>query len=411
LSAARADVGDLDTAVQLGRAAVGAAPDAYGRAMATAYLGIVLIQAGHYGDAISIAADGGGDARLAGLDRSFGAYFDSEVVEALIRAGRWDEADTVIARRFAAGIDAFHPGRARMLVTTAILTARRGDIERAKALLADARSRPVDAFHEPLIEAATAEAHLAVGDWPAAASAAEAGWSAASGRRPWWEVRFAMLSVCAEVEQALDAIAAQSPVDIAAVVARLAGRIDGAEGALDGLPVAPVVDVQLRHARAALTLLTGPDPAAWADVAARWDALPERWMACDARVREADAWFTTGDAARTATALRAAHVIALELSSAVLLGRVEAVSRRTRISVESAELLVVDERSADRLGLTPREAEVLGLVAAGRTNRQIGEVLYVSEKTASVHVSNILRKLGVATRVEAAAVAQRLGLG
>jgi DNA-binding NarL/FixJ family response regulator len=74
-------------------------------------------------------------------------------------------------------------------------------------------------------------------------------------------------------------------------------------------------------------------------------------------------------------------------------------------------LVTIDERSADRLGLTPREAEVLGLVAAGRTNRQIGEQLYVSEKTASVHVSNILRKLGVTTRVEAAAVAQRLGLG
>ena len=49
------------------------------------------------------------------------------------------------------------------------------------------------------------------------------------------------------------------------------------------------------------------------------------------------------------------------------------------------------------------------MVAAGRTNREIGERLYVSEKTASVHVSNILRKLGVSSRVDAAAVAQRLG--
>ena len=64
----------------------------------------------------------------------------------------------------------------------------------------------------------------------------------------------------------------------------------------------------------------------------------------------------------------------------------------------------------DHLGLTPREAEVLTLVAAGQTNREIGERLYVSEKTASVHVSNILRKLGVNSRVDAAAVAQRLGV-
>jgi DNA-binding NarL/FixJ family response regulator len=60
--------------------------------------------------------------------------------------------------------------------------------------------------------------------------------------------------------------------------------------------------------------------------------------------------------------------------------------------------------------LTARETEVLNLVAAGHTNRQIGAQLFVSEKTAGVHVSNILRKLGVTSRVDAAAVAQRLQL-
>jgi DNA-binding CsgD family transcriptional regulator len=68
------------------------------------------------------------------------------------------------------------------------------------------------------------------------------------------------------------------------------------------------------------------------------------------------------------------------------------------------------DSEASRLGLTPREAEVLALVAIGRTNRQIGEELFISEKTASVHVSRILAKLGVAGRGEAAAVAHRLGL-
>ena len=60
--------------------------------------------------------------------------------------------------------------------------------------------------------------------------------------------------------------------------------------------------------------------------------------------------------------------------------------------------------------LTAREDEVLELVAAGKTNRQIAEALFISEKTASVHVSNILRKLEVSTRGEAAATAYRLGL-
>ncbi|WP_435842785.1 helix-turn-helix domain-containing protein, partial [Streptomyces hygroscopicus] len=65
---------------------------------------------------------------------------------------------------------------------------------------------------------------------------------------------------------------------------------------------------------------------------------------------------------------------------------------------------------AEELGLTPRERDVLRLVAAGRSNRQIAEQLFISPKTASVHVSNILAKLGVSGRGEAAAVAHRLRL-
>ena len=68
------------------------------------------------------------------------------------------------------------------------------------------------------------------------------------------------------------------------------------------------------------------------------------------------------------------------------------------------------ESPAEQLGLTPRELEVLLLVAAGRTNREIGAELFMSDKTASVHVSRILSKLEVGGRVEAAAVAHRLGL-
>ena len=61
-------------------------------------------------------------------------------------------------------------------------------------------------------------------------------------------------------------------------------------------------------------------------------------------------------------------------------------------------------------GLTPREAEVLGLLAQGRTNKQIGAELYISEKTASVHVSNIIAKLGANGRTEAVAIAAARGL-
>ncbi|MYV68164.1 hypothetical protein GT043_19935, partial [Streptomyces sp. SID2131] len=68
------------------------------------------------------------------------------------------------------------------------------------------------------------------------------------------------------------------------------------------------------------------------------------------------------------------------------------------------------EPGDDAFGLTRREQDVLRLVAAGRTNRQIAEELFISPKTASVHVSHILAKLGVAGRGEAAALAHRLHL-
>ena len=69
-----------------------------------------------------------------------------------------------------------------------------------------------------------------------------------------------------------------------------------------------------------------------------------------------------------------------------------------------------DRDTAAALGLTNRELEVLQLLADGRTNRQIADELFITPKTASVHVSRILMKLGVSNRAAAAAVAHRIGL-
>jgi DNA-binding NarL/FixJ family response regulator len=88
----------------------------------------------------------------------------------------------------------------------------------------------------------------------------------------------------------------------------------------------------------------------------------------------------------------------------------DALVRRARIKLEDVPEPALEPRDEIPLGLTPREHEVLLLVAEGRTNREIGELLFMSEKTASVHVSRILAKLDVGSRVEAAAVAHRLGL-
>ena len=110
-------------------------------------------------------------------------------------------------------------------------------------------------------------------------------------------------------------------------------------------------------------------------------------------------------AVMAAGAAREAHTVALRLGAGPLREGVEALARRGRLDL--GEVPVPSDGAA---GLTPRELEVLRLVAAGRSNQQIADALYISRKTASVHVSHILAKLGVHTRVEAAAAAHRLGL-
>jgi DNA-binding NarL/FixJ family response regulator len=102
------------------------------------------------------------------------------------------------------------------------------------------------------------------------------------------------------------------------------------------------------------------------------------------------------------------------LGSAWLAEEVESLAARARLQLgaDGAEALPSsgDEADEDPFGLTPRERDVLALVAAGATNREIGEQLHMAEKTASVHVSRILAKLNVRSRTEAAAVAHRQGL-
>jgi DNA-binding NarL/FixJ family response regulator len=101
-------------------------------------------------------------------------------------------------------------------------------------------------------------------------------------------------------------------------------------------------------------------------------------------------------------------------AEALLRGEIESLAKRGRLRLTDHTLAGAASEAppspAASLGLTRREAEVLALVAKGRTNQQIGQELFITEGTAGVHVSRILAKLGVAGRVEAAAIAHRLGL-
>lgn len=146
------------------------------------------------------------------------------------------------------------------------------------------------------------------------------------------------------------------------------------------------------------------DEGAWAAAVAALDGLSRPFPAAYARVRQAGALLAAGEREQAAGLLRGAWEVAVRLGAEPLREDIERLARRGRIDLEAVV------QAQNDLGLTRREEEVLRLVAEGRSNRQIGEALFISGKTASVHVSNILAKLGVEGRGEAAALAHRLGL-
>ena len=153
-----------------------------------------------------------------------------------------------------------------------------------------------------------------------------------------------------------------------------------------------------------------PDPGAWLAAAAAFDEIALPWPAAYARLRAAEAFVAAGRRTEAVGPLAAARGSAERMEAAPLVDAVDALARRARIRLDEVPEPAPEPPEALPLGLTPREHEVLLLVAEGRTNREIGERLYMSEKTASVHVSRILAKLDVGGRVEAAAVAHRLGI-
>jgi DNA-binding CsgD family transcriptional regulator len=160
--------------------------------------------------------------------------------------------------------------------------------------------------------------------------------------------------------------------------------------------------------------LAGPsDPALWSGAAKAWQDLRCPHRAAYAWWRQAQAQLDAGHPPTVAAAaLRAASAAAD--GHQPLLAQVRTLADRARIPLQPS---AATDRKAPPLaetpapyGLTGRELAVLRLVAAGRTNAQIGAELFISPRTAGVHVTNILRKLGVANRVQAAALAERAGL-
>ncbi|KAB8165866.1 AAA family ATPase [Streptomyces sp. 3MP-14] len=165
---------------------------------------------------------------------------------------------------------------------------------------------------------------------------------------------------------------------------------------------ARLVEAELRRAEGRVTAED------WAGVAAAFDGLCRPYEEARVRLRWAEALLAEGERQRAAAELTQAHRLATELGAAPVTEEAERLAARGRLTLGGD--LPEAATGPDALGLTPRELDVLALVAAGRSNRQIAEELFISPKTASVHVSNILAKLEVTNRGEAAALAHRLRL-
>ncbi|MFI6337156.1 AAA family ATPase [Streptomyces sp. NPDC050535] len=183
-----------------------------------------------------------------------------------------------------------------------------------------------------------------------------------------------------------------------------------ATGAPLWLAYAEWVRAELRRAEGVAS------PHDWSEVVTAFEPLERPYDLARVRHRLADALLVAGaddeDRARATELLRLARAAADHLGARPLADAVALLAQRARLVLgrtpEPSALAPVDPAVA--LGLTSRERDVLRLVAAGRSNRQIAEELFISPKTASVHVSNILAKLGVSGRGEAAAMAHRLRL-
>jgi ATP/maltotriose-dependent transcriptional regulator MalT len=382
-----------------------------------------LLATGRLTEAAAVALGGLEEARRLGLARSYGRPdLACNATEALLALGRWDGAEQVSRQGLeTAPSDAASVG---LPLARAALELGLGDLDAAEARLQAARRllpAPIPEAQKagPLF-AGLAELALWRGDLEQARGlVTEAVPLVEADPRyaaPLYALGLRIQADRAELTRARHGEPASDDGTATALLERLGEAAAG--------PAATGLSAQAAWRATALAERTrqeGPsDPAAWAAAVAAWERLSQPYRVAYACFRQAEALLaSTGDRDAAATVLRRAADITGRLGARLLDTEVQALARRARLDLVPHAAATAPTASAptadaptpaEQLSLTPREAEVLALVAAGRSNRQIAQALFISPKTASVHVSNILAKLGVHTRVEAAAVAHRLGL-
>ena len=359
--------------------------------------------------AFGTGATGPSDAPAPTLMGSIGAA-------ALHQLGRWDEAEQLLGDGTAAAEVGGLTAITRTLVAGSVAVDR-GDHDQARDDLEIARAwchQVGDGRLNGLLHRALAELAVWQGRTADARREVDTGLELlAHTGDPELAARIAAVGVRAEADGAQAGARIGRPPSAAAErrSADLVRRLEAFATAAVARNAPPDSEATaaLLTGRAEATRLAGSgDPDAWVDAVAAWEAIAFPYPAAYARLRLAEAALSAGDDTTAAAALGAAWDTARSLRARPLEDALSRLARRARVPLPGAEA-AAPAPAGDR-ALTPREREVLGLVAAGHTNRQIGEELFISQKTASVHVSRLLAKLGASTRGEAAAIARREGL-
>jgi DNA-binding CsgD family transcriptional regulator/tetratricopeptide (TPR) repeat protein len=384
---------------------------------------------GRHAEAAQAAAEGIELATRTGMARTLGSYLIGNRAESLLRMGQLDEADELTSQALAAlpeGVFSatLHQFRAEIAVMRGRYDEAAANDRATRRIIGDT----VDIQFTQTLRYTAGMIALGSGDMAAAREVVTEGLPDVTspwGARYGWPLLWLGMRVEADDATRHRDRREPLPSEITERCARLAGLAARLQTPAPSWEAYREL-TSAEHARA-----EGRDtPATWLAAVAAWQRAAEPYPLCYALLRLAEAHTASGDLEAATDTVRQSHALARRLGAAPVAAEAEALARRARLSLPreqadptagargghgpaaghagTARPSVADELA--RFGLTEREREVLILVAAGRSNPEIARELFISAKTASVHVSNILAKLGVSGRVEAAAVAHRLGI-
>jgi pentatricopeptide repeat protein len=340
--------------------------------------------------------------------------------EAMVRLGRFDEAMELLERMERRGTSGcvYGPYGLRTLASL-----RRGELDLAEAHLAAAEALAVDidpALGHGVTHALRAELLVSRGDPDAALDEVEhalADLALTDDRLARPESCVLGIRVLADLRESArrrgrtidnDKLRRQA-AELVDRAQRDAAELAGPTG------TAPArVRALAAQCRAEATRLETPDAVVWKTAVNAWKLAGEPWPTAYCLLREAAAQLAThGSRSDAAGAITDAWRIADTIGAQLLRTEAERLAQRARVAIPASD--EGDEASirqiGEDLGLTAREVEVLDQLACGRTDRQIADALFISKKTVSVHVSNILRKLDAGNRIDAGEIGQRAGLG